>query len=460
MLPQFNYQVSQGASAFASAGAGSAFASASASAGSGLSGLASLFNGFNQLSNVAGPQQQQQQQQQNPMMQMFQMFMGFMMQMMQMMMQMFGMNPQNQQQQPGMQQPQNAFNPAAQQQPFMPANNPVNANGANATATASAGNQLANNSALSKVDAKELQAVEGKDLGAVDSKGYPKYLVAQGKDGKYHIYEQKKDGNGRNYKSVVKVKNGSNNLYVKDPEKNKAAAAAAANNNSSAAAASASAVSISYNPWTGDITFSAASAAAAAASSGSSGIVENQGGGTTGSPLILDTNKDGKVSAEQGRGVDIDGDGKADGAATNGDKMLAMGDIDGDGKITGKEVFGDQTIDPFTGQKLNAKNGFDALAQVAMSAQKHTGIQCIDENGNVDLRNLKQALEQSGKGSLGLIGGDNVTTLEGLGDAAKINVTNYINQQQTGAVQHNQLGTYQTTDGNTHKVHDVWFQLA
>jgi hypothetical protein len=456
LLPQFNYQVSQNGSAYAAAAASANGSSASASAGAGT-GIQGLFNGFNQLNNVAG-----QQQSQNPMMGMFQMMMQFMMGMFQMMMQMFGMGQQqNQGQQPqnAMQNPQGQFPfapaNAAQQTPFAPANGQT---GASAAAAANA--QGNNNALLSKVDQKELDAVKGQDLGAVDSKGYPKYLIAQGKDGKHHIYKQKKDGNGRNYRSVVKVKSGSNNLYVDKPEKNKAAAAAAAQNGGSSAAASASAVSISYNPVTGEITFSAASAAAAAASGGSPGIVENQGGGKTGSPLILDTNKDGKVSAEQGKGVDINGDGKADGAAANGDKMLAMGDLDGDGKISGKEVFGDQTVDPFTGQKLNAKNGFDALAKVAQSAQQNTGIQCLDDNGNVDLPKLKQALEQSGKGSLGLIGGDNVTTLEGLGDAAKINVTNYINQQQTGAVQHNQLGSYQSADGQTHQVHDVWFQLA
>ncbi len=112
-----------------------------------------------------------------------------------------------------------------------------------------------------------------------------------------------------------------------------------------------------------------------------------------------------KVSAEAGKGVDINGDGKADGAATNGDKMLTLGDVNKDGKITGEEVLGDQTVDPFTGQKLNAKNGFDALEKVADSAEKHTGIKCKDDNGNVDLQKLKAALEQSGKGNLGMVSG-------------------------------------------------------
>ncbi|MEW5820925.1 MAG: hypothetical protein AB1782_12105 [Cyanobacteriota bacterium] len=179
------------------------------------------------------------------------------------------------------------------------------------------------------------------------------------------------------------------------------------------------------------------------------------------SPLVLDTNKDGKVSAEKGKGVDIDGDGKPDGAASGGDKMLAMGDVNGNGKIDGSEVFGNKTVDPFTGKQLNAANGFDALNQVAKSAKKQTGIDCIDDSGNVDLAKLRQAIQQQtgGKGSLGYISGDNVTQLESLEsqDAVKINTNNYVNQQDTGSVQHNQLGSYIDSSGLTQKVDDVWF---
>lgn len=179
------------------------------------------------------------------------------------------------------------------------------------------------------------------------------------------------------------------------------------------------------------------------------------------SPLTLDTNKDGKVSAEKGKGVDIDGDGKADGAATGGDKMMAMGDIDGDGKITGKEVFGNKTVDPFTGKDLNAANGFDAMNQIAQSAEQRTGIKCTDDNGNVDLYKLRQAIQQGtgGKGSLGYISDDNVSNLESLEsqDAVSLNTRNYTNQQDTGSVQHNQLGNYTDSSGRQQKVDDIWF---
>lgn len=319
---------------------------------------------------------------------------------------------------------------------------------AKATATAAAGTN-ANNDLLNTVSQKERDAVKGKDLGAVDKNGYPMYLISKGNDGKNHIYEQDKPGKGRSYKAVTKVTAGSNMINIKDPEKNKAAASS---NNSSSMAAS---FSYAHNDQTGETSF-----AAALAGSSGSGIVKNEGGGIPHSPLILDTNKDGKVSAQQGKGVDINGDGKADGAATNGDKMLAMGDIDGDGQITGKEVFGDKTVDPFTGKEVKANNGFEALKKVAQSAEKHTGIKCTDENGQVDLQKLKQAIEQTGKGSLGMISGNNNTKLEGLGDASKINTSNYINQKESGDVQHNQLGSYQTTSGQQHKVDDVWFKMS
>ena len=178
----------------------------------------------------------------------------------------------------------------------------------------------------------------------------------------------------------------------------------------------------------------------------------------TESPLIVDYNKDGQVSAKAGKGVDIDNNGKADGAAINGDKMLAMSDTNSNGKIDGTEVFGSQTVNPFTGEKINAANGFDALKEVAKSAYSKTGINCIN-NGNVDLQALKAALALIGV-KLGFISDDNVTELEDLAHVKSINVENYTQQKQTGDVQHNQLGSYTSTDGKLYKTDDVWFKLS
>lgn len=176
------------------------------------------------------------------------------------------------------------------------------------------------------------------------------------------------------------------------------------------------------------------------------------------SPLIVDFNQDGKVSAAAGQGVDLNGDGKADGAAVGGDKMLAMSDINKNGTIDGGEVFGDQTVDPFTGKKLNAENGFEALALVAQSAEKHTGIKCMDNEGNVDLAKLQTALKTVGI-NLGFISDANNTMLEDLEKVASINTKNYVEQDAQGDVQHRQLGTYTDESGKQFKVDDVWFTV-
>ncbi|MDD3237842.1 MAG: hypothetical protein PHV37_07080 [Candidatus Gastranaerophilales bacterium] len=174
------------------------------------------------------------------------------------------------------------------------------------------------------------------------------------------------------------------------------------------------------------------------------------------SPLIVDFNKDGKVSASAGKGVDVDDNGVADGAATGGDKMLAMSDMNGNNKIDGTEVFGNNTVSPFTGKKLDAANGFEALKLIAQEAEQYTGTKCIDAAGNVDLQALKGALATKGV-QLGFISDNNTSNLEDLAHVASINVADYNEVDATGDVQNRQLGSYTDTDGNTQKVDDVWF---
>lgn len=178
----------------------------------------------------------------------------------------------------------------------------------------------------------------------------------------------------------------------------------------------------------------------------------------TSSPLIVDFNKDGKVSAQAGIGVDIDGNGYSDGAAVNGDKMLAMSDMNGNGVVDGTEVFGDKTVSPFTGKALNAANGFEALKLIAQEAEEYAGINCMNANGDVDLRKLQEALKTVNI-NLGFISDKNNTTIEDLAHVASINVSDYTEQSETGEVQHNQLGSYTDTDGQTYKTDDVWFKL-
>ncbi|MCR5261405.1 MAG: hypothetical protein K6C94_06155 [Candidatus Gastranaerophilales bacterium] len=174
------------------------------------------------------------------------------------------------------------------------------------------------------------------------------------------------------------------------------------------------------------------------------------------SPIVIDFNKDGKVDAAARKGVDIDGDGRADGAATGGDKMLAMSDMTGNGKVDGAEVFGNKTVNPFTGKAVNAANGFEALKVIAKDAEAATGIRCY-QNGEVDLQALKEALATVGV-KLGFVSDDNVTEVEELTGITAINVDEYTEAAEQGAVQHRQQGTYTDENGEVYKADDVWFE--
>ncbi len=174
------------------------------------------------------------------------------------------------------------------------------------------------------------------------------------------------------------------------------------------------------------------------------------------SPIIVDFNKDGVVSAADGKGVDVDGNGVEDGAAVGGDKMLAMSDTNGNGTIDGSEVFGDQTVSPFTGEKLNAENGFEALKAIAQQAKEYTGTNCM-KGDFVDLQALKTALASVGV-NLGFISDENNTEIEDLAHVTAINVGNYEQVDAEGNVQHRQQGTYVDSDGKEYGADDVWFK--
>lgn len=191
----------------------------------------------------------------------------------------------------------------------------------------------------------------------------------------------------------------------------------------------------------------------------SSITVADDGSSYTDDPLVIDFNRDGKISVVSGTGVDIDGNGVNDGAATDGDKMLAMSDLNGNGKIDGSEVFGNRTVSPFTGEPLNAKNGFEALKLIAQEAEQYANVKCTDDQGNVDLAKLKDALKSVGV-NLGFISDNNVTELEDLAHVASINVNDYVEQQDEDGNAHNkQAGSYTDTDGNKHQAGDFWFKL-
>ena len=94
-------------------------------------------------------------------------------------------------------------------------------------------------------------------------------------------------------------------------------------------------------------------------------------------PLILDLNRDGKVSTTPGkRYFDMDANGVAERVswAASGDGFLAM-DRDGDGKITsGRELFGDHTV---MSDGRVAASGFQALAD--LDSNKDGKIDASDE---------------------------------------------------------------------------------
>ena len=168
-------------------------------------------------------------------------------------------------------------------------------------------------------------------------------------------------------------------------------------------------------------------------------------------PLVLDTNKDGKISTQEGTGVKLDDNGTT-GAAVGGDKMLALTDQNNNGQIDAAEVFGTDTLNPFTGQKVNARNGFEALKEIAESAEKITGIDVI-QNGVVSLTKLQEALNTTGT-KLGLISDNNTSNIEDLGDIEKIDA----NYEETPTDGMNlQVGSYINKAGERFRTEDVWF---
>ena len=168
-------------------------------------------------------------------------------------------------------------------------------------------------------------------------------------------------------------------------------------------------------------------------------------------PLVLDTNKDGKISTQTGTGVSLDDNGTT-GAAVDGDKMLAMSDQNGNGQIDAAEVFGTDTINPFTKQKVNARNGFEALKEIAASAKESTGID-IETNGVVNLSKLQEALAKADT-KLGLIGDNNVVELEELGEVEAID-SNYTETPTEGM--NLQTSSFITKSGEKFETRDVWF---
>ena len=322
------------------------------------------------------------------------------------------------------------------------------------------------------IDPEERRMVEGQDMLAKDKNGNPIYRVALAKDGKYHIYK-KEEYSSYSYECVKKQREDINKLSTKtkreyNPETGRMEEVPNYKVMGGKGNGDGSNVDVdvevevdndenapdSENKTDGDNV--KVKVKVKVGSEGGNGFYLDDGGDTW-DPLVVDFNGDGKVDAQAGIGVDIDGDGKVDGAAVNGDKMLAMSDMNGNGTIDGTEVFGNKTVDPFTGKPINAKNGFEALKQIAISAEKETGVKCFDGK-NVDLQKLQQCLATKGI-KLGFVSDENNTEVEDLSKINKINVADYIDTHEEGDVQHNQQGSGTDEDGNKVRIDDIWFKI-
>ncbi|KAI3652787.1 hypothetical protein MP228_002212 [Amoeboaphelidium protococcarum] len=180
------------------------------------------------------------------------------------------------------------------------------------------------------------------------------------------------------------------------------------------------------------------------------------------SPLVFDLNNDGVVSAKRGVGIsfnheDID---QHVGAATGGDKMLAMSDTNQNGVIDSQEVFGDRTISPLTKKPYQARNGFEALKMLVSELSPICGNLYIDKIGTyVDTDKLRGCLKQIGS-DLGFISDSNVRVLEDLGDVLAINVADYIDSPEDNqdGIGHYQKSVFLDRLGRKRKVDDVWFR--
>ena len=176
-------------------------------------------------------------------------------------------------------------------------------------------------------------------------------------------------------------------------------------------------------------------------------------------------NQDALISAVKGIGVNMNAADSTihNGAATNGDKMLAMCDLNGDGEIDYREVFGDGTVDPFTRRPLYAANGFIALQQVAESAQAdNPDLRLFSRSSDgsllVSLPQLKQALRRI-QCDLGFISDQNTNILEPLNSVVWVQVTQYQRDdaELRDGIRFAQKGFYLDAQGRRWGVDDVWF---
>ncbi len=170
------------------------------------------------------------------------------------------------------------------------------------------------------------------------------------------------------------------------------------------------------------------------------------------SPLILDLDGDGistlSVSSSEAY-FDHDGNGFAErtGWVAPGDALLVR-DLDGNGRIeTGAELFGNQTL---LASGKPAWNGFEALRQ--LDSNFDSRITPLDSVWS-ELRLWKDANSNAS------VEAGELLELQVAGvSALNLAYTYGFNADEAGNM-HRQLGTYLASDGTSHLMHDVWFEV-
>lgn len=185
-------------------------------------------------------------------------------------------------------------------------------------------------------------------------------------------------------------------------------------------------------------------------------------------PLVVDYNKDGIVSGilRSGISLNVSDWQQRSGAATNGDKMLAMCDLNKNGIIDGTEIFSHLTEFPLFPTQNKSANGFAALHRVAQAlAFKYPDLSIVrwfKGKRYVLLEVLQTALKRMNC-NLGFISDDNrdPAKLEAFGHVLGIDVTGFVTNSSAimgndGIIRYH-TSTYFDSDGIIHPVAGLFF---
>ena len=100
-----------------------------------------------------------------------------------------------------------------------------------------------------------------------------------------------------------------------------------------------------------------------------------------------------------------------------------------------------------------------AISAAIYADENEINTQVITTDGFVELEALKYLLNQIGW-DIGLISDNNVNKLETLGHVSAISTNYYEQEDEGGALEERQVGTYRDTDNALHKVADIWVRIV